>query len=145
MGSRPVVEGWFSEGEEPALTGSRCTQCGTFAFPKQLAFCSNPHCDCDEIEEASLSRRGTIWSYTNSMYKPPHPYVAGDDFKPYALAAVELEHEKMVIVGQVAAGVAYESLAVGDEVELVIERLFSDDDGDVVTWKWRPVAEGASS
>ena len=60
--------------------------------------------------------------------------------EPYAVAAVELACEKMVVIGQVAADVPYESLSVGAEVELVVEPLFSDDEGEVLTWKWRPIA-----
>ena len=32
----PAVEGWFTTGEDgvaPALLGSRCAECGTYAFP----------------------------------------------------------------------------------------------------------------
>jgi hypothetical protein len=32
-----------------------------------------------------------------------------------------------------------ESLRIGQEMELVIETLYHDDDGnEVLTWKWRP-------
>ena len=39
-----------------------------------------------------LSRRGTIWSYTDARYQPPPPYVPPPgDYEPFALAAVELD------------------------------------------------------
>ena len=85
-----------------------------------------------------LSRSGKIWSYTNACYKPPAPFVAEEPFEPYAIAAVELEKEQMIILGQVVKGVGTESLKVGQEVELVLEPLFEDDESVKITWKWKP-------
>jgi uncharacterized OB-fold protein len=136
---RPAIDGWFTtDGDAPALLGSRCKACGTYAFPKETAFCRNPRCAGTELEEAPLSRRGTLWSYTDNRYPPPAPYVAPDPFVPYAIAAVELEREKMVVLGQVVAGVGCEALEAGMPMELAIETLYRDGDEDVVTWKWRP-------
>ena len=41
----PAVEGWFTTGDGrhgPALLGSRCEPCGTFAFPAETSYCRNP-------------------------------------------------------------------------------------------------------
>ena len=81
-----------------------------------------------------------MWSFTNNCYEPPAPYVASDPFEPYAVAAVELEREKMVVLGQVVPGVSVEDLSAGMEMELVVDTLFEDDDNEVVIWKWRPAA-----
>ncbi|HXY28044.1 MAG TPA: zinc ribbon domain-containing protein, partial [Acidimicrobiales bacterium] len=92
----PAVEGWFTTGEDgtpPALLGSRCTGCGTYAFPAERAVCRNPDCDATEFETVELSRRGRIWSYTDARYQPPPPYVASDPYVPFCLAAVELAAE----------------------------------------------------
>ncbi|RMF20912.1 MAG: benzoylsuccinyl-CoA thiolase [Deltaproteobacteria bacterium] len=138
----PVVEGWFDwESAEPALLGSRCKGCGSYFFPKETVQCRNPGCRGKELEEVPLSRRGKLWSYTNNCYKPPAPYVSPDPFEPYAVGAVELEREKMVVLGQMTAGTKVEELRTGMEVELVIEKLFEDDEQEVVVWKWKPVAE----
>ena len=51
-----------------------------------------------------LSRTGTVWSFTEHFYQPPEPYMSADPFEPYMVAAVELAEEKMVVLGQVAAG-----------------------------------------
>lgn len=135
----PAVEGWFTL-EPPALIGSRCDSCGTFAFPKETAFCRNPECDGTSFAEVALSRRGTIWSYTDARYQPPPPYVAADPYEPFAIAAVELADEKMVVMGQVLAGVGVDQLRVGQEVELVVDTLFEDDDNEYLVWKWAPRA-----
>jgi len=124
----------------PHLIGTRCRSCGTYSFPKQAHYCRNPDCEGTEFEELELSRTGHIWSYTNACYKPPEPYVAAEPFVPYAIAAVQLEKEEMVILGQVVEGVTVEQLKVGMPVELVLEPLHETDDDIKVTWKWQPVA-----
>jgi len=140
---RPAVEGWFTLDEaEPTLLGSRCPACGTYAFPAETLYCRNPACDATAFETVPLSRRGRIWSYTDARYQPPDPYIAADPYEPFALAAVELAAEKMVVMGQVTGGVSVDDLAVGTEVELVLDTLYEDDDAEYVVWKWRPVPAG---
>ena len=135
---QPAIDGWFTGAAEPRLLGSRCTACGTYFFPKETFACRNPQCGGNALEETPLSSRGTLWSFTDNRYPPPPPFVASDPFEPYAVAAVELAHEKMVVLGQVARGVRTEELAVGMEMELVVETLFEDDAGVHEIWKWRP-------
>jgi uncharacterized OB-fold protein len=140
----PAIEGWFTIGDEPTLLGNRCTTCGTVFFPKASFFCRNPACSGEEFEETPLSRRGRIWSFTDAQYQPPPPYIPRtDEHVPFALAAVELADEQMVVLGQVADGYGVDDLAVGQTVELVVEDLFSDDDHDYVVYKWKPFAASA--
>ena len=140
----PAVEGWFTIDDDPVLIGNRCTSCGTVFFPKASFFCRNPDCDGEEFEAAELSRRGRIWSFTDAQYQPPPPYIPrSEDYQPFAIAAVELEDERMVVLGQIADGYGVDDLQVGQPVELVVEDLYSDADHDYVVYKWRPV--GAAS
>jgi uncharacterized OB-fold protein len=137
----PVVEGWFRmDDAAPCLLGTRCTSCGAIFFPRETAFCRNPSCDGGEFETVELSRRGRLWSFTDNRYKPPAPYVAPDPFEPYAIAAVELDAERMVVLGQVVRGVGTDRLRAGMEMELVLETLYSDEAKDYLVWKWKPVA-----
>ena len=143
----PAVEGWFTaDGPdgEAHLLGDRCSSCGTYVFPPTLAFCPNPGCAGAAFERVPLSRRGRVWSYTVNRYQPPPPYVSADPFLPYGIAAVELDEEKLVVLGQVAdegrdgsEGAAGAPLAIGTEVELVLDTLFEDDGNRYVVWKWR--------
>lgn len=136
----PVIEGWFTTGPEPALIGSSCTSCSTVFFPRTQGFCRNPACSGEEFADTELSRRGRIWSYTDAQYQPPPPYIpAADPYVPFALAAVELP-EGLVVLGQVADGYGVGDLTVGDEVELVVETLYTDETGDRTTWRWKPAA-----
>jgi uncharacterized OB-fold protein len=146
----PAVEGWFvtaeaSDGGAPALLGSKCAGCGTYAFPAESRYCGNPDCASSEFETVELSRRGRIWSYTDARYQPPPPFVPSDPHVPFCLVAVELAAEKLVVMGQVVAGVTVDDLTVGDEVELVIDTLYHEDDTDYLVWKWRPVAATATA
>lgn len=139
---RPALAGYLTEVDGvPHLLGSRCTACDTVYFPRLDSFCRHPDCDSESFEDAPLSRRGRLWSYTNAAYQPPPPYVpVSDPYEPFAIAAVELDAERMVVLGQCAAGIDVADLEVGMEMELIVEPLFSDEDGDAVIWKWRPTA-----
>ena len=85
-----------------------------------------------------LGRTGRIWSYATNHYAPPAPYIAPEPFEPYTVAAVELSDERLVVLGQMTAGVAPEDLAVGQEVEVSLGTLYSDDDTDYLMWQWAP-------
>ena len=136
----PAVEGWFTTGSEPALIGTKCQSCGTISFPRETTFCKNPSCSGEEFADTELSRRGTVWSYTDAQYQPPPPYIpSADPYVPFALAAVELP-EGLVILGQVADGYGVDDLKVGNTVELVVEPLYTDETGVRTTWRWKPVA-----
>lgn len=138
----PVLEGWFSEGSEPHLIGSRCEACGTYYFPKLTTFCRNPDCTSEKFAEVPLSRTGKLWSYTNAAYKPPEPYVAPEPFEPFGIAAVELDKERMVVLGQLVKGVNLADLKVGMPMELVVDVLSEDETSAKTTWKWKPVSGG---
>ena len=137
MTATPAIEGWFTLGDQPTLLGERCTSCATTYFPPTAAaagFCRNPACEGQDFESVPLSRRGTVWSYTDAQYQPPAPYQAPE---PFALAAVELP-EGMVVLGQVAQGYGTADLRVGAEVELVVEPEHATDQ---LIWRWKPVTE----
>lgn len=144
MSDKPItaaIEGWYTlNAQQPHLIGTRCKHCGTYYFPKQSKYCRNPDCDSTEFDEVELSRTGKIWSYTDACYKPPEPFIAKEPYVPYAIAAVELDKEKMIVLGQVVEGVTVDQLKVGKEVELVLETLHEDDETNKVIWKWKPVA-----
>jgi uncharacterized OB-fold protein len=141
MTMTPAIDGWFTSGPRPALLGSRCARCATVFFPRLEGFCRNPSCSGEEFETFELSRRGTVWSYTDAQYQPPAPYIPrAEGHEPFAIAAVELA-EGLVVLGQVADGYGVADLRVGAEVELVVETLYSDETGDRTIWRWKPVVE----
>lgn len=140
-----VLDGWFTMNQDkPHLLGTRCKGCGTYYFPKQSMYCKNPACDSEEFETVELSRTGKVWSFTNACYQPPEPFIAADPFVPFTIAAVELEKEKMIVLGQVIAGVNVSDLKAGMEMELVLDTLFEDATSEKLTWKWQPVSSTAT-
>src|SRR3546814_9028687 len=136
----PVLDGWFTlDRERPQLLGNRCAACGTYYFPKlKSGYCRNPDCDGEAFDETPLSRTGTLWSFTNPSYQTPEPFaqVDKDAFVPFAIAAVELATETMIVLGPVVNGIGVEALKAGMTMELALEALA---DGQL-TWKWSPCA-----
>ena len=140
--SVPAVDGWFTTDDPPHLVGGKCPACGTYVFPPRAGACPNPECESTELAPVELSRRGTLWSYTENRYAPPPPFPATDPFEPYAIAAVELAAEGLVILGQVAKGVLAADLKVGMEMEVELDVLRRDDEHDYLVWVWAPAAPG---
>ncbi|MBW2094740.1 MAG: Zn-ribbon domain-containing OB-fold protein [Deltaproteobacteria bacterium] len=133
----PVIEGLFTlHPEEPKLIGSKCTSCGTYYFPQTIS-CSNPDCSEERVEDAFLSRRGKLWSFTVQHYPPPPPFKAQEPFVPFGIGVVEFPEEIRV------AGILTESdpekLKIGMELELLLDKAYEEDGKEVVTWKFRPV------
>ncbi|AZS88496.1 benzoylsuccinyl-CoA thiolase [Streptomyces griseoviridis] len=138
---RPAVDEWFAgEGARFRLLGTRCAACAAVFFPREDTHCRNPACPGGELTEVPLSPRGRVWSYTDSRYRPPSPYVSDPElpWEPYALIAVELAAERIVVLGQAVPGVTVADLAVGMEVEVVAGVLYEDTGTTWLTWHWRP-------
>ena len=137
---KPAIEGWWETDESgaPHLIGGRCPRCGSYVFPPRANNCPNPACDGDALDAVRLARRGTLWSYTENQYAPPPPYPAPDPFEPFAVAAVQLADEGLIVLGKVVNGTLARDLRIGMSMELAVEPLFVDDDGvERTTYAWR--------
>ncbi len=135
----PVVEGLFTETEKgPCLLGSRCASCGTPYFPR-TAFCHNPDCkEKTRVEEATFGGRGKLWSYAILHYPPPRPAKYDEPFSPYALGWVDLE-DGLRVMGRISTN-DLQSLKVGMEVELILDKLAHDEEGnEIISWQFRPL------
>lgn len=134
-----AIDGWFTLDERPRLLGTRCSTSGTYFFPPETTMSRAPgHADA-ELVPCELSPTGTLWSYTNAGYRPPEPYIpVTDPYEPFVIAAVELEAERLTVLGQCVAGVGPDDLTIGAPMELVLDVLYSDDDHDYMIWKWQP-------
>jgi uncharacterized protein len=147
---QPAIDGWFATDNAgvPHLIGSKCPECGTYVFPPLEPGgqnnCPNPACASDTLESVALSTRGTLWSYTENRYPPPPPYPAPDPFEPFAVAAVELADEGLIVLGKVVEGTLAADLRVGMEMELTTMPLFTDDDGvERIVHAWRIAGDDA--
>jgi len=137
----PAADGWFTMDEaQPQLVGARGVTSGSYFWPTALAVSANPARPGEEREPALLSRRGRLWSWTTNHYAPPEPYVSPDPFVPYTVCAVELEEERMVVLGGLATGADATQLEVGMTMELVLGPLYEDDEHEYVVWQWAPAA-----
>ena len=137
----PVTQGVFTwPSDDPALIGTRCTNCGNHTFPAQSGC---PKCTGSDMERVELSRRGTLWTWTVQGFPPKAPPYAGDDdpttFKPFGVGYVELPGQVKVEARLTEADPA--KLKIGMEMELTLVPLTTDADGnEVVTFAFRPVA-----
>lgn len=144
----PVAEGVFTwPSERPCLLGSRCTECGTHAFPPQSGCARCTGTDTDVVE---LARVGQLWAWTVQGFPPKAPPYLGDvdpaTFRPYGVGYVELPGQVKVEARLTEADP--DKLHIGMAMQLVIVPIGTDADGnEVVTFAFAPVGttEGASS
>jgi uncharacterized OB-fold protein len=99
-----------------SLTGSRCRNCATVAFPAARG-CQS--CGHQSMVATELSSRGTVWGFTVQRFAPKSPpYVVPDGgFVPFAVGYVELPEG--VKVEAVLDCTDYAELADGAQVTLV--------------------------
>lgn len=130
---------WFTwPSDQPHLIGSRCKSCEDYFFPK-VSVCRNPNCRGRNVEEVLLSRTGKLWSFVIQQYPPPPPFPKYEPFVPYGIAEVKLP-EGIRVLGQVTSGSSLDSLQIGSEMELAVEKFYDDEDGnEVVVYKFKPV------
>jgi uncharacterized protein len=136
----PLKEGlWIDErdtGGTLQLVGSECSDCGEICFARrEIGFCG--YCQSRNLKEVRLSDRGTVYSYTVVMQRPPEYYKGP---VPYAIGFVELPEG--VRVETLFTDCDFEDLRIGMEVELVLRKLHQDEEGnDVVTYMFRPTGQ----
>ena len=133
----PVVDGIFTfPPDGPNLIGTKCVSCGTYYIPRSLS-CRNPNCEEKKVEDAILSRRGKLYSYTIQYYPPPPPFKM-EPFEPYGIGLIEFP-EGIRVMGMLT-GCKLEDIKIGMDVEMVIEKLYQNEQGDdVVTFKFKPM------
>jgi uncharacterized OB-fold protein len=137
----PIKDGIFEQLEGGArLIGSRCHQCGEVTFPVN-SFC--PQCCTETTEPIPLSPRGVLYSFTIQRFKPPPPYRGPEPFAPFGVGMIELPE------GLRITALVQESdpsrLRVGMEMELIIAKLFDDDEGnEILGYKFKPIQSGTA-
>jgi uncharacterized OB-fold protein len=124
----------------PVLLGSRCTNCDNHMFPRQNGC---PRCMSSEQDDVELATTGTLWSWTVQAFPPKAPpYLGpvGDDFVPFGVGYVELPGEVRVEARLTEADP--DRLEIGMPMELVVDTLGNDDDGnEIITYAFAPVRE----
>ena len=137
----PAIDGLFTwPSDDPRLIAARCEDCSTVTFPRSAEL-HRPNCRGERVSTIELSGTGTLVSYTIQRFPPPYPYISDPDaFEPYGIGTVELP-DGIQVPGQIT-GIDIEDIEVGLEVDVVIETLYVDEDGnEALTWKWAPALE----
>lgn len=134
-----VREDFFTDLSQPLdqvrLKGKRCRSCGQ-AFLGEMLVCDK--CQSQDLEDIVLSDRGKLYTYTVLRNRPPGDYKGPDPFVPFALAMVELPEGVRVL--SPLTGCDVEDLKVGTDLELVIEKLYEDEEGnEVIAYKFKPI------
>ena len=142
MARVPIEDGFFripdDPAEQPRLLGSRCPACGEVFFPRRLVCAKCLH---EGTEDTELSTRGRIhtWTYCHvPMFGKKDADVAG-----YGVAQVDLPEGPRV---QSILSGGRDDFAIGMEVEIDLETLRQDKDGnDVVIYRFRPAEHAAAN
>lgn len=132
----PVEEGLFHQpqvpGERPYLIGAKCRECGYVSFPR-LMVC--PRCvKKDTMEEVHLGGRGKIDMFSTC-------YAALPGFQaPSIQGYISLEEGARIWSLITGVEPSEDAIKIGMDVELVIEKLREDDEGnEIMSYKFRPV------
>ncbi|MBT2208024.1 MULTISPECIES: Zn-ribbon domain-containing OB-fold protein [Actinomadura] len=134
--ARPVVnpdtEEFWKATAEGRFIGRRCDDCGSAMwYPRPIC----PFCHSSNTRWEDFTGRGTVYSFSVV-------HRAGGEWKgvtPYVLAYVELEEGPRMMTNIVDCDV--ESVAIGDEVEVV----FEDTGHGSALPRFRPVRAEAGS
>lgn len=135
-----VQEGLFTwPSDNPQLIGRLEKKTGRIYFPAIHNYVSE-----EDSEEVLLATRGTLWTWTIQGFLPKNPPYAGkegtEDFEPYGVGYVELPGEVIVETRLTTANP--DELEIGMEMELVIEKFITDEDGnDVMMFAFKPATD----
>jgi hypothetical protein len=116
---------------KPVLLASRCPSCGAHFHPQRHICLA---CGRNGLEEAELSNRGKVWTFTIARQTPPGSMIEA----PYAVAVVEFPEK--VSVESVLTDCELDAVHVGMEVETVLAKMKEDEEGnDIMSFMFRPV------
>ncbi len=131
----PIKEGLFEVPESingrPYLIGSRCSVCGYVCFPKKEV-CVKCLRD-DTMEIARFGPYATLDSFAVMQVAPPG-FTA-----PYIQGYVILKDGPKVFTLITGCEPKDDVLELGEEMELVIEKITEDENGNnLIGWKFKP-------
>jgi len=131
----PFAEGLFIEDADGgALLASRCRSCGKAFFPRR-ANC--PGCFGTDMEDMTLRNTAKLYTFTISRM-PAFKYEA-----PFALGWVEFP-EGVRVVAQIK-GWENKPLKIGMDMKLIIDKLWGEEEREVIGYKFEPVIGGGQA
>lgn len=132
-----IEEGWFHDfGQGLSLTGGRCPSCGHTCFPAKRVC---PSCFNAEQRKVPLGRKGKLHTFARSHMGP-----SGIE-APFTIGFIDLP-EGMKLFSLLTQCEPWDQvLKVGMEMEMVIETIREDEEGnEIVGYKFRPSGGGGS-
>ena len=134
---RFIEEGWFHDfGGGISLAGGRCPACNKTYFPTK-AVC--PSCFDGDQEKVPLSGKGTLHTFARSHMGPVGMQT------PFTIGFIDLPEGIKLFSLLTECDPWDEVLAVGMEMEMVIETVRQDEEGnEIVGYKFRPARGNAS-
>lgn len=130
---RHIAPDLFTSGEDgPRLLAARCGGCGELHFPAGdvCPYCAGTECRTEPVGPAAR-----LHLFTAVLSRPPG--YRGET--PYGFGVVELPEGLRVVTRLTEARL--ERLRPGLPMRLVVEPLFTDEDGrPVLVWAFRPEA-----
>ncbi|NHM26382.1 Zn-ribbon domain-containing OB-fold protein [Desulfofundulus sp. TPOSR] len=118
------------------LVGLKCLKCGKINFPPKAGckYCGN----FDQFEEAQLSGKGKVYSYTiiAGAGAPPEFSEEAAYRRFYPVVLVELDEGPRIVAQLV--DVEKDQVEIGMPVELVIRRIYTEEDVIRYGYKFRP-------
>jgi uncharacterized OB-fold protein len=132
----PIVEGLFTwQANKPVLIGGKCDTCGAIFFPSKFV-CHKPGCSKEDIHPVYF-KRGELTSYVIQHYPIGPAFKLPESELPYAVGLLAFP-EGVQIPGMIT-DCKLEDLKMGLEMEVVMEKLYEENDTEYLTWKYRPV------
>jgi uncharacterized protein len=128
---KAIKEGLFDwQSDQPGVLVSKCTDCGTLVFPIQT---NCPDCCTNTAVKTKIGNRAKLHAFTGVRNpvpdgKAPIPYTVGIVDFPEGIRMMGVLTEENV-----------NSLQVGMDVEVVMEKSFEEDGENVITYKFKPI------
>jgi uncharacterized protein len=132
----PIKEGLFSwplsSDQEPYLIGSKCTICGYCCFPKKSVCAKCVRDDC--MEDVKFGPYAILDTYAVMRVAPP------GFVPPYVQGYVILENGPKIFSLITGCETNDHALPLGQKMELVLEKIRQDEEGNnLIGWKFKPV------
>lgn len=127
-----LLTGPLSDLDHVRLAGSRCSQCDETSLGRS-SLCAN--CGRQTVVEISLSKCGTLWTYTVVRHRPPGDYKGPDPFVPFGLGLVELA-EGLRVLAPIQCDIGQLKIGLAVQFKPVVRR---DSDGrEIISFVFEP-------
>ncbi len=136
----PVKEGLFhipeSPDDKPYLIGSKCRVCGYTSFPKKEV-CVKCRRN-DTVEETRFGPYATLENF--AVMQVGSPYFP----TPYIIGYVRMKEGALIFTPITGCEARDDALELGEEMELTIEKIREDGQGNnLIGWKFKPTRRKA--